>query len=295
MRTAYGTYLDAAACSPHTRRAYLADIAAFLAWAHLPAEPSLIDLRAVDRARLRAYLANLQAAGRAPATVGRKLAALRGFLAFARLRGLEGPDPTAGMRGPRTGRRLPRVLRQDEAGAAVQSPDGHRPELALRNHALLELLYASGLRVGEAVSLDLADLDLVTGSVRVTGKGRKTRIVPVGEYAQEALRAYLAAGRPRLGTGQDPSAVFLNARGRRLGQRGMRGLVHRAARAAGVGGRVTPHTLRHSFATHLLDGGADLRAVQEMLGHARLATTERYTHLTRERVRQAYRAAHPRA
>lgn len=295
LRAAYATHLAARAVSPQTARAYLADVDAFLRWAERPAEPRAADLQGLGRAGVRAYLASLQASGRAPATVARKLAALRGFYRFAVRQGALPSDPTRGMRGPRLGRRLPRVLRKAEASALVAAPVSANWALAARNLALAEFLYGSGVRVEEASMLELGDLELTQGTARVTGKGRKTRLVPLGEYCVDALQRYLEVGRPMLANGASPLAVFLNARGGRLGQRGMRALVHQGALAAGVAGRVTPHTLRHSFATHLLDGGADLRAVQEMLGHARLGTTERYTHLTRERVLAAYRQAHPRA
>lgn len=295
LRTAYATQLEAQAASPQTLRAYLADIDAFLRWAQLPADPVAQDLQALGRARLRGYVAHLQAGGRAPATIGRKLAALRGFFRFCLRLGAVMADPTRGMRGPKAGRRLPRVLRKDEAAALVTSGASAHPALLVRNLALAEFLYGAGVRVAEAANLDLAALDLTSATARVTGKGRKTRLLPLGEYCVAALERYLSEGRPQLAQPGGPQAVFLNARGGRLGERGMRALVHRQATAARVAGRVTPHTLRHSFATHLLDGGADLRAVQEMLGHARLGTTERYTHLTRERVLAAYRQAHPRA
>ncbi len=270
-------------------------MADFLLWARLPAEPGEAEFGRIDRAVVRGYVEHLQDQGLAASSIGRKLAALRTFFRFARSRGALAIDPAAGMRAPRRGRRLPRVLSPEEAERIVETPGARARPLALRNAALLELLYGSGLRVGEAAGLDIAALDRVLGTVRVRGKGGKMRIVPVGGPALEALARYLEGGRPRLAAEARTARLFLNAHGGPLSTRSMRAVVRRAARLAELPGRVTPHTLRHTFATHLLDGGADLRAVQAMLGHARLGTTQIYTHLSLERLRVLYERAHPRA
>jgi integrase/recombinase XerC len=242
---------------------------------------------------VRAYAAHLQ--GRyAPAGAARRLAALRAFFRFGVRRGWLPASPAAGLRGPRRRRRLPAVPRAEEAAAAVEAPPAGTP-LGLRDRALLELLYGSGLRVGEACALDLGCLEPGGALLRVRGKGGRERLVPVSGCATQALAAYLAAGRPRLAGPESGPALLLGARGRRLDPRSARAAVHRAGGAAGLRAGLHPHALRHAFATHLLDGGADLRAVQEMLGHARLSTTQVYTHLTRRRLRTAYDGAHPRA
>lgn len=279
--------------SAHTCRAYAADLRGFLAFAGLPADPEPGALARLDRSVLRGYAAGLAAAGQSPASVSRRLSAVRSFLRFCVAAGHLPRDPGAGVRGPRRRRRLPRVLRQDEAERVVGASAVGRAELRLRDLALLEVLYGAGLRVAELCGLQLTDLDPEAGLLRVRGKGGRERLAPLGEYARDALAAYLREARPALrATG---AAVFVNARGGRLSERSARTIVATAARAAGLAPGVHPHTFRHSFATHLLEGGADLRAVQEMLGHARLATTQVYTHLSRARLRAVYEAAHPRA
>lgn len=267
----------------------------FLRWAHLSKDPPGDAVAAIARAQVRGYVVHLQARRLAPASIGRHLAALRVYFAFCVQRGWLEASPARWIRGPKNPRRLPRVLHQDEAAATVEAVLERSPFLALRDRAMLELLYGSGVRVQELCDLDLLHLQLTEGLVRVTGKGQKTRMVPLTEYAVQALERYVADGRPRLAVPAEAFAVFLNARGRRLSQRSVRRLVAQYARAAQVAEGVHPHTLRHSFATHLLDGGADLRAVQDMLGHARLSTTQIYTHLSARRLRQAYDRSHPRA
>lgn len=250
--------------------------------------PAEVDLRV-----LRAHLARLAGQGYARATLARRASSLRSFFAFLHRRGVIADDPAGGLRTPQVGRHLPRVLRVDEVARLMAAPDADQPT-GLRDRALLELLYASGARVAEACGLAVADADLVAGMVRLTGKGDKQRLVPLGGPAVEALRAYLGGGRPHLVAGAPTSALFLGVRGGQLGTRDARTIVTRAGLLAGVG-HVTPHTLRHSAATHLLEGGADLRMVQELLGHASLATTQRYTHLSRGRLQEIHAAAHPRA
>jgi integrase/recombinase XerD len=249
---------------------------------------------AADRAVIERYLAGLRAAGRAGSTIARRLAALRAFYRHEQLIDVRDDNPAAGIPPPRRSRRLPRTLSAGEAERLVEAAAGTTPR-ALRDHALVELLYGSGLRVSEAVALDLGAVDLDERLVRCLGKGGKQRVVPIGRSAAEALRRYLARGRPHLDR-RHRSELFLNAKGGPLTRAGVFFLLKRLAERAGLEpARVHPHLLRHSFATHLLEGGADLRSVQEMLGHANLATTELYTHVTDKRRRETYFAAHPHA
>lgn len=244
---------------------------------------------------LRRYLADLADRGYARTTLARRASTIRTWTAFLADRGMVSRDVGSLLQSPTPGRHLPRVLRVDEVTALLEAPDGSTPA-GRRDRALLELLYAAAARVGEVCTLDLADLDLDQRQVRLDGKGGAQRIVPLGLPAIDALRLYLAAGRPALASTDVPTsdAVFLGARGGRLGTRDARTIVGRAATAAGVG-HVTPHTLRHTAATHLLEGGADVRQVQEVLGHRSLATTQRYTHLSRGQLREVHASAHPRA
>ena len=247
----------------------------------------------VGRLTLRRYLAAQAERGLTRATTARRSSVARTWFALLLRRGVVDHDPAATLESPRASRSLPRVLRVDEVDRLLVAPDADTP-VGCRDRALLELLYASGARVSEACSLDLAALDLEQRQVRLAGKGGKERIVPIGTPAVAALRRYVDQARDRL-LGERPSdAVLLNTRGERLGVRDARSVVARTARAAGLG-HVTPHTLRHAFATHLLDRGADLRQVQELLGHASLATTQRYTHLSRGRLQEVHASAHPRA
>jgi site-specific recombinase XerD len=247
----------------------------------------------VELPTLRRYLADLAERGYARATVARRASVLRTFFALLRRRGVVGRDPAELLASPKQGRHLPRVLRVDEIERLLFAPDVASP-VGARDRALLELLYASGARVSEACALDLGSLDLAQRQVRLFGKGARERIAPLGEPAVDALRDYLAAGRSALLGPRTTDALLLNTRGDRLGARDARTAVSRAATQAGLG-HVTPHTLRHSFATHLLEAGADIRVVQEFLGHASLATTQRYTHLSRGRLREVHSSAHPRA
>ncbi|HVM00944.1 MAG TPA: tyrosine recombinase XerC [Egibacteraceae bacterium] len=246
---------------------------------------------------LRRYLASLVADGYARASVARKAATARSLFALLRRKGLVEDDPAAALGTPKVGRGLPRVLRPDQVRALVAAPDPATP-MGLRDRALLELLYASGARVSEAVGLDLDAVDLSAATARLHGKGAKQRLVPLGEPACLALRRWLDEGRGAvLAAVPAPpaaAAVFVNSRGARLSPRGAYTVVERAGRDTGLG-RVSPHTLRHSYATHLLEGGADLRSVQELLGHVALSTTQNYTHLSREHLRASYEHAHPRA
>ena len=281
--------------SVHTVRAYLADVTSLASHASRLGltEPSRLDLRT-----LRSWLANQQVTGRSRTTLARRATAARVFTAWLARTGRAEADHGASLGSPKARRTLPPVLRADEAeqlvGRAVAAADDGTP-LGLRDAAMLELLYATGIRVGELVSLDVDDVDRERNLVRVFGKGRKERSVPFGHPAARALDRWLSVGRPGLVAEDAGAALFVGARGRRIDQRAVRTLVHQ--RIAEVPGApdIGPHGLRHTAATHLLEGGADLRAVQEMLGHASLATTQLYTHVTSERLRKAYQQAHPRA
>lgn len=243
---------------------------------------------------IESYLAELRAAGRSSATIARRLAALRSFFRHQTLVGAREDNPAAGIASPRRTRTLPRTLSPGEAERLIEAANGVTPR-ALRDGALVELLYGAGLRVSEAVGLEQAGIDLDERLVRCVGKGGKERVVPIGRPAAEALRRYLSRGRPFLDRRHRPE-LFLNSRGGALTRAGAFLILRSLAERAGLeAGRVHPHLLRHSFATHLLEGGADLRSVQEMLGHADLATTELYTHVTDKRRREAYFDAHPHA
>ena len=307
-RTAFLLSLQARDASEHTIRSYGSTIAAYLAWL----ADRGVDWRTPGRSDLRAYVANL-AGTSARTSVSQRLAAIRSFHRWAARSGLAAGDPWGAIATPRLPRRLPRVLEVDQIERLLAAIDGpgasgpgvaHDPDLheaiALRDHALIETAYAAGLRISELASAAASALDLRRGELRVLGKGRKERIGLLGRPAIAALEAYLDAGRPALlrrrapGAG-DPDVLFLNHHGDPIGVRGLRYRIDRLCRAAGLPEGVSPHTLRHSFATHLLDGGADLRVVQELLGHESLATTQIYTHVSPGRLRAAYVAAHPRA
>ncbi len=229
-----------------------------------------------------------------PASMARMLSSVRSFHRFELREGVTDRDPTVGIGSPRPARSLPRPLAVDEVTHLLETPPAGEP-VGLRDRAILEMLYGAGLRISELTGLDVDDVDLEEGSVRVLGKGGKERDVPVGRYAREAVTAYLARARPGFATARSRSALFLNQRGGRLTRQGVAQLLERHVRAAAIRRRVTPHTLRHSFATHLLEGGADVRTVQELLGHASVATTQIYTLVTKEHLREVYYSAHPRA
>ena len=281
--------------SPHTVRSYLGDLESLLEHAH---RLGLTRLDEVDLRTLRSWLANQQTRGRSRTTLARRATAARVFTAWLARTGRVPVDPGASLGSPKAHRTLPSVLRADEARALVEAAaalaDDGSP-VGLRDVAMLELLYATGVRVGELVGLDVDDLDRERQVVRVLGKGRKERTVPYGRPAGRALERWLTQGRPALLAAGAGGALFLGARGRRIDQRAVRTLVHR--RIADVPGApdLGPHGLRHTAATHLLEGGADLRSVQELLGHASLATTQLYTHVSTDRLRRAYQQAHPRA
>jgi integrase/recombinase XerD len=229
-----------------------------------------------------------------PATIHRKSACLRSFYRHLRRDGLLDSDPTATLSTPRRSRKLPHVLTRGEIEKLLSQPRGTEPA-ALRDRALLELMYACGLRASEAIGLELMDVDIQEGVLRARGKGSKERVVPIGQAALKALRIYLERGRPALVKGAPEAHLFVNFRGGQLTRQGLYKIVRRHAVTAGLADRMSPHTLRHTFATHLLAGGCDLRSVQEMLGHADVSTTQLYTHLSSERLKDVYFRAHPRA
>jgi integrase/recombinase XerD len=277
----------AARRAPKTVEAYRRDLAQFAAFiGHSPANAGTDDLER--------YVAQLRAEGLAPATVARRIAALRSFYRHLLLLGSRGDNPAAELAPPRRPRKLPRTLSPGEAERLVEAAAGTTPR-ALRDTAIVELLYGAGLRVSELTGLDRGSVDLDARLARCTGKGDKERIVPIGRRAVEALRRYQSRGRPYLDRRHRPE-LFLNAQGGPLTRAGVFLILRRIAAKAGLDPeRVHPHLLRHSFATHLLEGGADLRSVQEMLGHADLATTELYTHVSDRRRRELYYQAHPHA
>jgi integrase/recombinase XerD len=278
--------------SPHTISAYRRDLTTYVAFleARGVGTPST-----VTRDDATAFIAHLQDAGLAPASVERKAAAVKPFHKFLVREGVTDNHPTAGMPLPKKPERLPDVMSVDEASRLLDLPFADSP-VGVRDRAMLEVLYGCGLRASEAASLDLNDVDVREGFVRVFGKGSKERGVPVAGAALTALQDYLVHGRPYLrpkSRRQDPAAVFLSVRGGRLARQTVFEIVRRHGRRAGLD--LHPHTLRHSFATHMLEGGADLRALQEMLGHSDMSTTQIYTHVDRSHLREEYLSTHPRA
>ena len=295
--------------SEHTQRSYKATLKAYLGWLATRG----VDWRTPSRADLRTYLAVL-GMGRARASTAQRLAAIRSFHRFAAREELAPGDPWGVIATPRLPRRLPRVLEVEEVERLLAAVDGGLADgaadpseltiaIAIRDRAIVETAYAAGLRISELATADLASLDLKRGEIRVLGKGRKERIGLLGRPARAALVGYLDDGRPvlaarrhgRLKEDAGPTEIFLNHRGEAIGVRGLRYRLDLLRQRAGLPVGVSPHTLRHSFATHLLEGGADLRVVQELLGHESLATTQIYTHVSPARLRSAYRGAHPRA
>lgn len=289
--------------SPHTIRAYIGDVVSLLGYTNgldvlgtgelvTPSDKEL------DLAAIRAWLAAQRTAGTGRTTLARRSAAARTFTEWAHRRGLLATDPGARLAAPRPQRKLPAVLRQDQAGdlmKASQSGAIERDPAAMRDHAIMELLYATGIRVSELCGLDVDDVDMDLRVVRVIGKGDKERTVPFGLPAQRAVADWLAHGRPALATAGSPPALLLGVRGGRLQAGTVRQIVHDALKAVPGAPDLGPHGLRHTAATHLLEGGADLRTVQELLGHATLATTQLYTHVTVERLRAVHDQAHPRS
>ena len=286
---------DQRRASAETARAYesdLAQFATFLREDHIGGPPP--GPEGLDGLAVRGFVASLHRRGLDKTSIARKLSAVRSFLNHAVREGRISSSPAASVPTPRRASKLPRDLSVDEVFALldrIRAPD----VASLRDRAILEVIYATGLRVGEAVSLDLDDVDPSAGMVRVLGKGNKERMVPFGEKARVALGAWLDASRPLRASGGDVGAVFLNLRGGRLNVRSVRRLLDRRLREAAIQGHVSPHALRHSFATHMLGAGADLRAIQELLGHSSLSTTQRYTHVGVAALMEVYDRAHPRA
>jgi tyrosine recombinase XerC len=283
--------------SPETLRAYRGDLALFLDFCE---RAGVEGPEAVSHRLIRRYLANLQSRGYARSTVARRAAAVRGLFRYMVRTGRLEVDPTLCLTLPRRERRLPKVLSLREVESAAARHSLHIYRTSLRDMALVELLYATGMRVGELAALNLGDIDLKRGEVRVLGKGRKERVIPVHRVAVEMIEAYLTKERHRLAAntgmvGGKEEPLFLSVRGGRLSDRGVRRVVERFYRGLEGGKRVSPHTLRHTFATHMLQGGADLRSVQELLGHVDLSTTQIYTHLSKGRVKEVFFQAHPRA
>jgi integrase/recombinase XerD len=271
--------------APNTIAAYRRDLRDHLAFL---VTRGVRQLAAVDESHLIVYLGRLRRSGASPATVMRKLSSVRGFYRQLAREEQIAADPTANLPPAQLRRRLPNVLSVEEVGRLIAQPDTRAPR-GLRDRAMLELVYAAGLRASELVGLTRGDLNLDLGLVRCLGKGSKERVVPVGRLAIDAARAYLASRRDAAG------ALFPGNKGRPLTRVSFWRIVRRYARQAGMRTPISPHTFRHSFATHMLDGGADLRAIQELLGHANIATTQIYTHVSTDRLREVYQAYHPRA
>ncbi len=281
--------------SRNTLQAYRSDLLQFAAYL----DRHRLDVLDASHRELAAFLSELAAGGGerppvAAATLARKVACLRSFYRHLRRDGAIAHDPTAELRGPPKTGRLPRVLTREEIARLLREPKGSEPR-SLRDRALLEVMYACGLRASEAVVLELGDVDLEEEMLRARGKGSKERLVPIGRQAVAAMRAYRERGRPALVGMRVESRLFVNRRGSGLTRQGLYKIVQGHARGAGLQEKMSPHTLRHTFATHLLAGGCDLRSLQEMLGHADLTTTQIYTHLSAERLKDAYFGAHPRA
>lgn len=284
---------DIKGASPHTIKAYAEDLRQFIEFA---ASRGVTDIHAVDAVLLRAYLAEMQSHNLARASRARKTAALRSFFSHLARHGHIKSSPAIGLRSVKQEQRLPKFLRSDEIDALLAAPDLSKP-LGLRDRALLETLYASGMRAGELVTLSVTDVDYDEGIIRVIGKGNKERVTLLGRQAVFALQRYMRKGRPTLlmSAAEDDGALFVNRYGKRISDRGIRKLFDRYCGEASAHLKITPHVLRHTFATHLLSNGADLRLIQELLGHASVATTQMYTHVTTERLQEVYAQAHPRA
>ncbi len=276
--------------SPNTVSAYRRDLSGFR---HFLRQRRL-EIGRVGADQVARYLLTLRQQGLGPRSVARHLSAVRGLYRFLVREGSLGLDPTEHLEAPRPPRRLPRTLSPKEAAALVESPPADDP-IGIRDRALLELLYATGMRASECLALRIEDVNLSAGYVVCTGKGDRQRLIPVGAQALHWVRFYLRTVRGSLAKRADPGTLFVNRAGRPLSRQGLWGMIKRAARRAGVRGAVSPHTLRHSFASHLLERGADLRSIQAMLGHADISTTQIYTHLPSAAIRELYRRFHPRA
>ena len=288
----YVNYLEAERnASPYTVRNYTTDLLGFF---HFLRDKDIDSLKEVDRHVLRDYLSYLMEKGFVKASIARKLSAIRSFYRYLLREEIISVSPVATTSSPKLDRRLPSFLTQEEVNRLLEAPDLSTLQ-GLRDCALLELLYASGLRVSELVSLNLEQVNLDTNEIRVWGKGSKERMVLMGEPAARALTAYLNQGRPELLGKKVSSALLLNRYGKRLIERRVQRILEKYANIINIGKRVYPHMLRHTFATHLLDGGADLRVVQELLGHASLSSTQIYTHVSKSQAKKVYLSAHPMA
>ncbi len=298
--------------SPHTVAAYRNDLTQFLAFlveaesraraaavlvsaGNVDSSPNGLEWSSINKMRIISFIISLKEKQYASTTVARKVAAVKSFFHFLVAEGVIKNDPTENLDSPKVGKSLPHTLAVEEVDELLEQPSRLSTPEALRDKAMLELLYATGMRVSELTSLNLDDINLASGYVRCLGKGSKERIVPVGFQAVRAVEQYLEQGRPQIARRQSQNALFLNHRGERLTRQGFWLIVKAYAKQAGISTGITPHTLRHSFATHMLNSGADLRSVQELLGHANISTTQIYTHLTSERMREVYDQAHPRA
>ncbi|MHB0998689.1 MAG: tyrosine recombinase XerC [Armatimonadota bacterium] len=293
----YIEYIRAAKnASEHTMRGYSSDIAQFVGFLEseeLSTNPADVDMRI-----LRRFLARLQKQDASKTSIARKMSSLRGFFKYMMRKGLVDYNPTTGISTYKQEKRLPKFLRPPQVDALLQQPDVSEP-FGMRDAAILETLYATGTRVSELTGMDLPDVDMKIGEIKVLGKGSKERIVLIGSAAEEALARYMTYGRGKLLSGRKDGigeqALFLNKDGKRLGVRSIRRILDRYFGMVSDEMKISPHVLRHTFATHMLENGADLRAIQELLGHASVSTTQIYAHVTRERLKQVYESAHPRA
>ena len=283
--------------SSNTSEAYRSDITQLTKWLESPAEGSDAPQSWADvsREQLLGYISHLKSREYAVTTIARKIAAIKSFFSYMTVHGLIDTDPSEGLTSPKVGRSLPSPLGVEEVEVLLNQPRGNSAPEAMRASAMLEMLYATGMRVSELVSLSVVDVNLEEGYVRCRGKGYKERIIPIYPEAVRSLRAYIDEARPRLRRRRDEPALFLNRRGNRLTRQGFWLLLKGLAAEAGISHSITPHTLRHSFATHLLRGGAALRHVQELLGHSSISTTQIYTRLAHDQLRDEYDRAHPRA
>ncbi|MCL2504511.1 MAG: site-specific tyrosine recombinase XerD [Coriobacteriia bacterium] len=275
--------------SPHTARAYRSDLDRYLDWA----ERASVDPIHIDHRGLRGYLADLDRARYARSTIQRRLSSVRAFFSFLVAEGIISADPAGVVSSPKSPARLPRVVPSAVIDALLDAPDPQTP-VGLRDRALLELMYATGARVSEVASLDMRGLDLAQGQITVMGKGSRERIIPLHHAARERLRAWLAYGRGYLARPQAQDAVFISSRGNRLSTDAIRRIFHKHLAATAAENSFSPHAIRHTFATHLLDHGADLRTIQELLGHVALSTSQIYTHVSSVRLKQVHESAHPR-
>lgn len=286
----FATYLRATrGLSEHTIRAYVVDLEQFLLWLYR----GDLRLEEMDHRGFRMYLATLDRSGYARRTINRRLSSVRGFYSFLEREGIVEDNPATVVQSPKVGRSLPKTVKSEDMKRLLTVCDLSDPE-GLRDQAMLELFYASGARISEISALDLADVSTKSAQVKLFGKGSKERIVPLYDKALQTVEAYVQCARPHFANGKSGNALFLSTRGNRMTPDALRTRFHRCIAMAGIDRSHTPHSLRHTFATDLLSGGADLRSVQELLGHESLSTTQIYTHLSAQRLKDAYRQAHPR-